>query len=125
VTADKVVDASAFAAVTFLDSDFTAVERRLDGATLHAPALLRFEMANVCLKKLRVRPAERDIILRQYASSLEAPIMQHEIDFHELLMVAERLKLTAYDASYLWLAKQLNCELVTLDTRLAAAAVAI
>ncbi len=74
MTADKVVDASAFAAVTFLDSDFTSIDARLDGASLHAPTLLRFEMANVCVKKLRLRTAERDVILRQYASSLETPL---------------------------------------------------
>jgi predicted nucleic acid-binding protein len=32
------------------------------------------------------------------------------------------MKLTAYDASYLWLAKHLNCELVTLDGKLEDAA---
>lgn len=123
--ADKVVDASALAAVTFLDSDFAAVDARLDGATLHAPTLLRFEMANVCMKKLRLRAMERDLILRQYTSSLQTPIIEHRPDYRELLALAERHKLTAYDASYLWLAKQLNCELVTLDSKLAAAALAI
>lgn len=122
MTAAKIVDASALAAVTFLDSDFAAIDARLDGATLHAPTLLRLEMVSVCLKKLRQRAAERDMILRQYTSSLETPIVEHQPDYPEVLVLAEQHRLTAYDACYLWLAKQLNCELVTLDARLESAA---
>ena len=40
----------------------------------------------------------------------------------QLLGLAERIGLTAYDASYLWLARRTGAELVTLDRRLAAAA---
>jgi len=122
VTADKVVDASALAAVTFLDSDFAAMDARLDGATLHGPTLLRLEMASVCLKMLRLRTAERAVILRQYTSSLETPIVEHQPDYPQVLVLAEQHRLTAYDACYLWLTKQLNCELVTLDARLESAA---
>jgi predicted nucleic acid-binding protein len=38
-----------------------------------------------------------------------------------VLLLAERKRLSAYDAAYLWLAKELGAELVTLDRRLAAA----
>ncbi len=38
-----------------------------------------------------------------------------------MLDMAEAASLTAYDASYLWIARTLGCELVTLDRRLAAA----
>jgi predicted nucleic acid-binding protein len=125
VTVDKVVDASAWAAVIFLEPGFEATEARLDGLILHAPKLLRFEMANICLKKLRTYPTERDLIRRQYEVSFAGSIQEHEVDYREVVSLAERHKLTAYDASYLWLAKQLHCELVTVDGRLAAAALAI
>jgi predicted nucleic acid-binding protein len=125
VTVDKVVDASAFASVTFLDSDFLAIAARLNGATLHAPAILQFEMANVCVKKIRERSHERALIYEQYDLSFATPIQEHEVDARGVVLLAERKKLTAYDASYLWLAKHLNCELVTLDTELAAAAQAL
>jgi len=48
-----------------------------------------------------------------------------DIDFGDLLELAGDTGLTAYDASYLWLARELHAELVTLDRRLAAAAAAI
>jgi len=44
------------------------------------------------------------------------------IDLSAVLPLAESLGLTAYDASYLWLARRLGAELVTLDRRLARAA---
>ena len=39
-----------------------------------------------------------------------------------LLPLALETGLTAYDASYLWLARNLGCELLTFDERLARAA---
>ena len=43
-------------------------------------------------------------------------------DASALAAVAKDTGLTAYDASYLWLARHLGAELVTLDTKLAAVA---
>ena len=51
-------------------------------------------------------------------------IETREIDHAGALELAEQFRLTAYDASYLWLARQLNAELVTLDRQLARAAAA-
>ena len=123
--ADKVVDASAFAALTFLEPGFTSTRARLEGCALHAPALLRFEMANVCVKKLRALPLGRDQLLIRYRGSFRIAIREHMVDQRQVVGLAERHKLSAYDASYLWLAKQLNCELVTLDGLLAGAALSI
>jgi predicted nucleic acid-binding protein len=47
----KVVDASAVGALLFGERDAAAIAERLREADLMAPALLRFEVANVCLKK--------------------------------------------------------------------------
>jgi predicted nucleic acid-binding protein len=41
---------------------------------------------------------------------------------HGVLDLAVEMDLTAYDATYLWLARHLQAELVTLDRALAAAA---
>jgi predicted nucleic acid-binding protein len=45
------------------------------------------------------------------------------VDHPRILDLAEATGLTAYDASYLWLARALGAELVTLDRKLAAASV--
>jgi len=46
------------------------------------------------------------------------------IDHDDVLDLAARTGLTAYDASYLWLARQLGADLVTLDRQLERAATA-
>jgi predicted nucleic acid-binding protein len=61
----------------------------------------------------------------QFLSYFGLSIDTHEVDPVATLTLAEQFNLTAYDASYLWLARQLNIELVTLDQRLARAATAL
>ena len=41
-----------------------------------------------------------------------------EVDPVGVLEAAHMFRLSAYDASYLWLARNFDCELVTLDARL-------
>lgn len=43
------------------------------------------------------------------------------VDLKAAVVVAEQTKLSLYDASYLWLARALDAELVTLDEKLARA----
>jgi len=118
----KVVDASALAAVIFKEPEREEVARQLEGARLVAPALLGFEILNVCLIKLRRHPELRASILQGFALQDGLTIESAEIDHASALVLAERFRLTGYDASYLWLAQRLNAELVTLDRELARAA---
>jgi predicted nucleic acid-binding protein len=119
---DKVVDASALAAVVFAESKLSIVEPLIVGHRLFAPYLLKSELANVCVKKLRAEPAQRDTILGLFSIAWGMPIDFHDIEPREVLTLADRLRLSAYDASYLWLAQNLGIELVTLDERLEKAA---
>ena len=48
-------------------------------------------------------------------------IVWREVDAGDVALVAYATDLTAYDASYLWLAGSLGADLVTLDTKLAGA----
>jgi predicted nucleic acid-binding protein len=118
----KVVDASALGALLFGEPDGAAVADRLRGTELIAPALLSFEVANVCLKKMRRHPEQRDALMLAFGMLDRMEIGVVEIDRGEALILAERSGLTAYDASYLWLARRTRSELVTLDRRLDAAA---
>jgi predicted nucleic acid-binding protein len=119
----KVVDASAVAALLFGEPDAVEVATRLSGATLVAPSLLPFEIASVCLKKLRRHPEQREALLAAHRLFGQMDISQTEVDLNEVLILAEQTGLTSYDASYLWLARQLKAELVTLDKQLAKAVV--
>lgn len=122
MTAVSVVDASAIAAVVFGEAEGEAVQARLSGSRLIAPALLPFELASVCAKKLKHHPGQAKAILAQWRALREVPIELCGVDFDAVVRLAHASRLTAYDASYLWLARDRRAALVTLDARLAAAA---
>jgi predicted nucleic acid-binding protein len=85
---------------------------------LAAPELLFFEVASVCLKKLKLYPDRRQSILKAFEMLRRLNIESVEVDYVEVVYLAERNGLTAYDASYFWLARRLEAELVTLDQSL-------
>jgi predicted nucleic acid-binding protein len=121
VTNRVVVDASALAALTFREPDGDAIGTRLQGAEVFAPALLKFEMANIAWKKARREPEDAAAIAANLnaAVSDRSGIAWHDVDVADVVLVAQALGVTAYDASYLWLAGFLGADLVTLDQRLA------
>jgi len=121
----KVVDASALVALIFREDNAAEVDERLEHAVLVAPALLPFEVANVCRTKLRQYPDRRDALLDQFSAQAGVAIEIREVDHLEAVELAERFGLSTYDASYLWLARELGADLVTLDRRLARAAAAL
>ncbi len=118
----RVVDASAIAAILFHEPDAVKVARRLDGHQLIASPLLDFELSNVCLTKLRRHPDRRDELLAGFRWRSRLAIQISNVDHEGVLALAEQTRLSFYDASYMWLARQLGAVLVTLDRKLAAAA---
>lgn len=118
----RVVDASAVAAVLFSEPEAGIVAPRMSGVKLVAPTLLEFELAHVCLKKLRRYPPFREKWRTAHRLRTELHIQHMDIDCDAVLELAETSGLTAYDACYLLLARELGTELITLDRQLAAAA---
>ena len=117
----KVIDTSALAAIVFNEPASAEIADLIRGCELVAPELLTYEMANVCLVKIRRRSAPRELLL----AALAMPGLRVEtvtVDHRALVPLAEATGLTIYDASYLWLARELGADLVTLDRELAAVA---
>jgi predicted nucleic acid-binding protein len=114
----KVVDASALAALLFGEPEGEHVAVRLAGEHLVAPPLIAFELASVCLKKLRRHPQQRAALMAGFAMFDRISIENVEIDQANAIQLAETHGLSSYDAAYLWLARALAAELVTLDKRL-------
>ncbi len=119
---DKVIDASALAALLFNEPDAERVVHQIAEFRLLAPNLLGFEVANVCLKKMRAHPAQRELLFDAFALMQRLDLNFLPVDHLQSITLARVSGLTAYDASYLWLAREFQCELVTLDKRLATAA---
>ncbi len=113
-----VVDACAVAAILFAEPDADEVVKRIDGVQLVAPSLLWYELASVCLKKIAAQPRASKKLLEAFSLLERLNISVVSIDHHESVQLARENRLTAYDASYLWLARYLRVEIVTLDQRL-------
>lgn len=119
---DKVIDASALAALLFNEPDAERIVRQVADARLLAPSLIGFEVASVCLKKMRLHPPQSDLLFDTFALIQRLDLNILPVNHLQTITLARDSGLTAYDASYLWLARECQCELVTLDKRLAAAA---
>lgn len=114
----KVIDASALAAMAFAEPAAPAVVAETEGEQLVAPELLPFELTNIALNKILSRPDAIDTIEAQLAGGLAMSVILVNVDFAAVFRLAAAVKLTAYDASYLWLSRQLRVPLVTQDKAL-------
>jgi len=118
----EVVDASAVAAILFGEPEAEKVAERMEGADLVAPTLLPFEIASVCLKKIVAAPEDEDRLLRAHRLLGRMGIRFLDVEHEETVRMARSERITAYDAAYLWLARGLGVDLLTLDRDLARAA---
>ena len=60
---DKVIDASAMAALAFAEPEADFVLEEIDGYRLHAPELLVFELMNVAWKRAKKQPKATELFL--------------------------------------------------------------
>ena len=118
-----VIDASAMVAIVFREPGNLDLESRIDNTSVHAPHLLKFELANVALMKARKQPAATPEIFAALGLALDASsnIVWHDVPATDVAIMARATGLSAYDASYLWLAATLDADLVTLDKKLSSA----
>jgi predicted nucleic acid-binding protein len=120
MSAIAVIDASAAAAVVFHEPDAASVVARVRDAQLVAPRLLEYELAHTAVKKMR-RHAESAGLVREGLAGFLADdfdIYWSDVDLQAVFELALDSGLTAYDASYLWLALHLDADLISLDRRL-------
>lgn len=117
---DKVVDASALAAIAFAEPGADAVLDQIDGHRLHAPTLAVFELMNVAWKRARKQPRATDLFLEALDMLEGLSLRFRGIDQGEVVKLGLATGLSAYDATYLWLAQALRMPLVTLDRKLGA-----
>ncbi|RYF43416.1 MAG: PIN domain-containing protein [Comamonadaceae bacterium] len=116
-----VIDCSMLSAALFQEEARDEALRMMAGRTLHAPTLLDHEIVSVALKKARLGwpQAAVTLALGDYA---QQDIELHHTPIEAQFGLAQRYKLSAYDAAYLWLAAELRVPLATFDAKLATAA---
>lgn len=127
--ADIVVDSS-FAIAFMVEEEHSgfarAALRARDEASLRAPALIAWEVANAIQMKVRrgdLQPQQRNAALAIYGVlGVELEPAPDPDVLSELGAICDRRGLTIYDGAYLELALTLNADLATLDRRLAVAA---
>lgn len=118
----SVVDCSALASVVFDEPDGDAIRAQIRNRVIIAPALLPFELAQVCTTKVMRHAEQGDLLIDQYTTAMtRLPIEIAPVNFEELPRLASKFGLSAYDSAYLWLALARRVPLVTLDRKLAAA----
>jgi predicted nucleic acid-binding protein len=117
-----VVDASVLAAIVFAEARAEEGADLLRGKDLAAPGLLWYEMTDVARAKCTARPREVTTILRLLREARTLPVVLYQPDWGVLPQLALDSGLTAYDASYLALARALDVPLVTFDRQLQRAA---
>lgn len=118
MTVTKIVDVSAIAALLFQEPKGEAIADQIEGFRLVSPSLFSYELINVCMMKCRRFPVDRDLFLAAFAQRDRLNIEELAVDHDGVIALASQTGLTAYDASYLWLARRLGAELVTLDAAL-------
>ena len=114
----RVVDASALGALAFGEPEAGEIAEALGDWPLVAPALLWFEVASICLKKIETYGFQSREILAAFELAGDLAIDILDVDHPTVVELARRIGLTTYDASYLWLARELDGVLVTLDQHL-------
>lgn len=128
MVAGFVLDCSVTIAMCLKDERSAYVERIEDAlrdATAVVPALWPYEVANVLVmaeRRRRISPAERDELLAILGSLGIVIEATPTVLPRALIALAQRHKLTAYDAAYLELALSAGLPLATTDSDLARAA---
>lgn len=115
-----VVDCSVVAGFIFREPTMALALAKMDGHDLKAPYLLPIEIASVSLKKHKA--GFIDLVPLGMEKYLSMKIELCPVQPDQVLALAIKYKLSAYNASYLWLAAELKAPLATFDEQLGRAA---
>ena len=115
-----VVDCSVLAALYFAEANEEQAESLLTGKSMFAPWLIDHEMVSVAMKK--VEAGQPEIARMGLESLADARLKRRKINTLAQWKLAQRERLSAYDAAYLQTAIELNAPLATFDKTLGAAA---
>ncbi len=114
----RVADSSIIAALAFDEPRANEASALISGMDLYAPPLLAYELANIAWKKARFYSDGADKLAADLEDALDMDWHWVEVNHIAILRLALETGLTAYDASYLYVARTHGIPLVTFDERL-------
>ncbi|OGW70875.1 MAG: hypothetical protein A3J72_06280 [Nitrospirae bacterium RIFCSPHIGHO2_02_FULL_40_19] len=119
-----IIDSSSLVNILFVDEitddQLQRVFKQFECNTieLYAPNLLKDELTNVLKSAVRRKRATEQDVLVILEKFLRLPIVYSAVNYRSVLEVALRENISAYDAEYIVLSRQLKAPLLTLDKRL-------
>jgi predicted nucleic acid-binding protein len=116
---DRVIDASVLGAAFFKERRYQEAYRLISSNDLFAPNLVGYEMSSIACKKLEESPHQSQAIQEALRLFLQMEIRWMDVDYSQVVNLAVATGLTAYDASYLYVSRELNIPLITFDSKLA------
>ena len=119
--AASVADTSVLAALLFREPRAEQAGDLLAGADLYEPPLLTYELASVCRKKILQYPGIEHELFQALDLGLSLYIHWVDVDQRAVVELAIEQDLTTYDATFLWVSRELGIPLHTFDERLRSA----
>ena len=118
-----VIDSSFLLAYLLPDENSEDVQRffdrfKIEKIKLIAPCILPFEVFNGLQTAVLRKRVELELAEKLGQRFLLIPITLTDLDFAKTLLMADKHKLTFYDATYMWLAQQEKILLLSLDKKL-------
>jgi predicted nucleic acid-binding protein len=104
------------------DNSPAALRARAKDRNWAAPPLLCYELANIFGQSMRQNRLERDEATRMYRRAMSlVRIEAVQPDPLDIFKLVESSESSPYDLQFVWLAMELNVQLVTADRKLAEA----
>jgi predicted nucleic acid-binding protein len=118
-----VIDGSFILALLLPDEHTKSVDTffeqfKKSNSTLLAPSILPYEVINSIYFAVKTKRLNDALATELIDAYIHIPIALHQVKCTDIYAIARKHNLTAYDASYVWLARSLRCPLLTLDKAL-------
>jgi predicted nucleic acid-binding protein len=119
---EMILDASAVLSVILGEPAASAVRAAVKDAYFYSASCIEFEMGNALSALVKRNAISAVQAVEAYKEFLKVPVASIVPDIADSLAFAASMGIYAYDAYYLYCAKHMNVPLLTLDKKLAAAA---
>lgn len=119
-----VLDASAVLSFIIFDEKIPPIVKEVFDLYSHgecqfvAPDLLKLEVSNALRSAVKSKRLSKDIALSILKEFLNLEILYKKVEEISVLEMAINQEISVYDATYLWLSKKHQIDLVTLDKNL-------